>query len=148
MGDKIHKRVIMWNTEKRFLEWLLKTIKETTTLADLMNKLCALKCVDFDKRTTSIGSFIAISTAINGNPYVYSFLFENENDINEDDFQLEQLRCDMFYYLCTEDDHVWNGEEFSKDYVPRLFNTYDEANRVRQRLYKSYDTKILILEWY
>lgn len=91
----------MWNTEKHFLEWLLKTIKETKTLAELMNKLCALNCVDFDKRTTSIGSFIAISTVINGKPYVYSFFFENENDINEDDFQLEQLRCDMF--VCEDD---------------------------------------------
>ena len=52
------------------------------------------------------------------------------------------------YYLCTEDDHVWNGQEFSEDYVPRLFQTYEEANRVRQRLYKSYDCKIMILEWY
>lgn len=54
----------------------------------------------------------------------------------------------MKYYLCTDDDHVWDGEEWSEDYVPRLFQTYEEANRVRQRLYKSYDCKILILEWY
>lgn len=52
------------------------------------------------------------------------------------------------YYLCTDDDHVWNGEEWSEDYVPHLFNTYDDANRVRQRLYKLYDSTIHILEWY
>lgn len=52
------------------------------------------------------------------------------------------------YYLCTDDNHVWNGEEWSEDYVPHLFNTYDDANRVRQRLYKLYDSTIHILEWY
>lgn len=52
------------------------------------------------------------------------------------------------FYLCTDDDHVWDGEEWSEDYVPHLSPTYEEANRARQRLYKSYDCTIHILEWY
>lgn len=85
----------MWNTEKHFLEFLLNLINTSNTLADVQNNLCALACVDFDTRTTSIGTFLAISTVINSNPYVYSFFFECENDVKSDTFQIMQLMGDI-----------------------------------------------------
>lgn len=88
----------MFESEKQFLEWLLDLINFSHTVADMLDSLARWVCVDFEKRTTSIGTFIAIATVINGKPYVYSFFFENENDVKSDTFQLKQLKDDINQY--------------------------------------------------
>lgn len=85
-------------SEKQFLQWLLELINYSNTITDVQSRLCATDACDFDTKTTSIGTFIGISTVINGKPYVYSFFFENENDVKYDTFQLKQLINDIAQY--------------------------------------------------
>ena len=51
------------------------------------------------------------------------------------------------YFIKNEQNYVWDGYDWSDCNSPKLFQTYSDANRVRQKLYRKYDTKIYILEY-
>ena len=87
----------MFETEKQFLKWLLSIIKTVHTFTDFLTEINANSHVGTDSITKSNGKFMAVSTQIpNYNyPYVYSFFFENENDIKKDTEQITHLMNDI-----------------------------------------------------